>query len=164
MKGIALAGLALLTACVEPAPETPAAPAIALWDESSGSLPPEFAWDFRVIFTADQMVTAEYCRGYATTAPGCAKSTAPLTAEQFSALQAQLAPMVADMAARMPREAIVAPVGSPATFATLYQDGTALNLPAYPTAADAARVAAAISLLKSFTPEGLVDKAKSRAR
>jgi hypothetical protein len=164
MRYVALMALALVAGCVAPQTDAPPAAPVALWAESSGPRPPEYAWSFEVTFAADQQVTVEYCKGYATTEPGCAIAGAALTAEAFAALQARLGPMTADFAAHPPRGATDVLVDGEADTVTLYQDGTAVGLPTFPVEADAPRVVAAIALLKSFTPEGLVDKAKSRAR
>jgi hypothetical protein len=163
VRKLGQAAFALLVACAQ-ASEAPAAPPIGQWNVTSGAFPPESSWTYAVTFSADQKVTAKYCLGYATTAPGCATAVADLTAEQFASLQAQLGPITADMVAHPPQEASVTPEGSPATFLTLFPQDTVLNVPAFPAPADGPRVSAAIALLQSFTPEGLVDKAKSRAR
>ncbi len=168
MKPFALTAMTLLTACVEPVAEAPAeisaAEPIAQWGEDSGSLPPEYAWTYTVTFGVDHTVTARYCKGYKSTPPGCATAAALLTEEQFAALQAELTPLAANMAAHKPRETDDIPIGGGVSFATLYQDGVKLDLPDFPREADAPRVAAAIALLKNATPAGLVDIAKSRAR
>lgn len=136
---------------------------IASYTENSGSLPPIYAWHYDVSFAADGTVTTRYCKGYGEEAPDCADRSDTLPADDLAALQAALAPIATDLAAKPVVEMDMAPVGGGSTTAHIFAAGADLLLPPFPIEADAPRVAAAIEVLHKFTPKGAIDDAKSRA-
>lgn len=137
---------------------------LAAYSENSGSLPPIYAWHYDVAFAADGTVTTRYCKGYGDQAPDCAARSDTLPADRLAALKAALAPITADLAANPITEMTEPPVGGGSITAQIFDaKGTALMLPPFPIEADAARTAAAIALLRSFTPAGAIDDAMSRA-
>jgi len=138
--------------------------AFAVWGESSGSLPPEYAWDYTVSFFPDRHGEVTYCKGYSDAPPGCATTRFRLTRPDFAALQTALAPLEADLAAKPAAEAVDIPVGGGSVGGRLQMNGRDLRLPAFPAEADAARVDAVIRLLRENTPERAVRSAKSKAR
>ena len=146
------------------APAAFAGDMLASYSENSGSLPPAYAWHYDVTFAADGTVTTRYCKGYGDAAPDCADRSDTLPADRLDALKAALSPIAADLASKPVAEMTMPPVGGGSTTAQIFDaKGTALPLPPFPIEADAARTAAAIEVLHSFTPEGAIEDAKSRA-
>ncbi len=141
-----------------------AADVLARYAENSGSLPPAYAWHYDVTFAADGTVTTRYCKGYGEEAPDCATRTDALTADNLADLQAALAPIAADLAAKPIAERAEPPIGGGSTTAQIFDaKGSALPLPPFPIEADTPRVTAAIEVLHRFTPKGAINDAKSRA-
>ena len=137
---------------------------LASYSENSGTLPPIYAWHYDVTFAADGTVHTRYCKGYGEHPPECATRSDTLPADRLATLPAALAPIAADLAAAPVAELFEPPVGGGSTTAQIFDSaGAALPLPPFPTEADAARTAAAIDVLRSFTPAGAIDDAQSRA-
>ena len=137
---------------------------LATYSENSGTLPPIYAWHYDVTFAADGTVNTRYCKGYGDAAPDCATRSDSLPADRLAALQAALAPIAADLAANPVAELTEPPVGGGSTTAQIFDSaGAALLLPPFPTEADAPRTAAAIDVLRAFTPAGALNDTKSRA-
>lgn len=136
---------------------------IASYSENSGSLPPAYAWHYDVSFGADGAVNTRYCKGYAEVAPDCATRSDTLPADQLAALNATLAPIAADLAAKPVMEMDMPPIGGGSTTGHILAAGADFLLPPFPVAADAPRVSAAIAVLHRFTPAGAIDDAQSRA-
>ncbi len=155
--------LVFLSGCAAPASDVTGTP-MARWGDYSGSLPPEYAWDYVVTFFTDHIVSARYCKGYAQTEPGCATVTQKLSADDFAAFSTSLAPIVEAIAAAPPRETDVVPIGGGSVFGALVVGGTEIDLPPFASDADASRVADALAVLRRATPADLVEAAKRRAR
>jgi hypothetical protein len=136
----------------------------AYWGENSGSLPPEYAWDYTVTFTADRKAEVRYCKGYATTAPGCATTKFRLSKRKFAALQTALAPLEADLAANPAKDDPNPPVGGGSVYGKLSMNGHEVSLHAFPMAEDAARVGAVLDLLRENTPKTAISNAKTAAK
>jgi hypothetical protein len=164
MKLIHWAALALLAGCAAPVVDAPIPPGFAQWGAGSGSLPPEFAWDYQVTFSDDQMVWVRYCKGYANTAPGCATASSALSETEYSALISALTPLADELAARPPQASSEISVGGGSLSGQLVRDGITIRLPNTSIDADAARVAAVLDLLRQYTPQSLIEEASSRAR
>ena len=138
--------------------------AFAAWGENSGSLPPEYAWDYSVSFFPDRHGEVEYCKGYADEAPGCAISRFRLSKKAFAAFQAALEPIEADLAAKPAEPALDFPVGGGSFGGILRMNGRVVKLLQFPTEADAPRIAAALTVLRDNTPASAIRSAKSNAR
>ncbi len=138
--------------------------AFALWGENSGSLPPEYAWDYSVSFFADRRGEVEYCKGYADASPGCAVTRFRLSKKAFAAMQAALEPLEADLAAKPAEAAIDFPVGGGSTGGVLRMNGREVKLLQFPAEADAPRVAAILDLLRANTPATAIRSAQAKAR
>lgn len=166
-RSLLLTASLALFACAPPAEtaET-AAETLAVWGEDSGSLPPEYAWSYTVSFLSDGMVRAEYCKGYADAAPGCATSQSRMTEGEQTAAAEAFRTVAEDLAAHPPR--VVSPedmqVGGGMAFGWILLDDRKIELPGQLHDADRARVAALVKVLQDQTPAGLVDKAKSKAK
>ena len=138
--------------------------AFARWGENSGSLPPEYAWDYSVSFFPDRRGEVEYCKGYANEAPGCAVSRFRLSKKAFAALQEALAPLEADLAAKPAVSVADFPVGGGSVGGMLRMNGREVKLLQFPNEADAPRVGAVLGLLRENTPASAIRSAKSKAR
>lgn len=136
----------------------------AYWGENSGSLPPEYAWDYGVTFMADRHAEVRYCKGYATEAPGCATTKFRLSKRKFATLQAVLAPLEADLAANPAKDDLNPPVGGGSVYGKLSMNGHEVALYAFPMADDAARVNAVLDVLRNNTPKTAISNAKNRAK
>ena len=157
-----LSVLALLLLAV-PAAAQDASP-IASWGEDSGSLPPEYAWDYTVTFTGDRQVTVIYCKGYANAAPGCATIRKRLTKTSFAAMQAELAPLAVGLLEDPPQNDPNPPIGGGSSYGRLNVGGEDVTLPGFPLPADKPQVDAILRVLKDYTPAGQVAAAEKRAK
>ncbi|NBZ88151.1 hypothetical protein [Stagnihabitans tardus] len=139
---------------------------VALWGEHSGSVAPEYAWSYTVSFQLDGLVRAEYCKGYADEAPGCATSTKQLSDAEIDALDAAVLALAEDMKAHPPKP--VSPeemaIGGGSTFGWIWLGDEKFDLPGQPRKTDAARVAAMLRVLQEHTPPRLVQKAETKAK
>ncbi len=139
---------------------------VAAWGGNSGSLPPEYAWDYRVEFLAGGVVQATYCKGYANEAPGCATVTRkfPLAAQQ--AMGDAIEPYAEDLLDNPPQSAAddEIPIGGESVSGRILLDGTYVSLFSFPRAEDAERVQAVLKILQDSTPANLVKKAKNKAK
>lgn len=144
--------------------QTPAV--IAVWGENSGSLPPEYAWHYRVEFVAGGTVQATYCKGYATKAPGCATVTRTLSLAAQKALEAAIEPYTKDLLDHPPQtmSGDEVPIGGGSVDGRLLLGQTYITLPAFARAKDAKRVQAVLQILQENTPANLVRKAENRAK
>lgn len=163
MRKLALATVLALSPCLALAEEDPV---IALWGSDSGSLPPEYAWDYTVRFHASGLVEVEYCKGYSEAPPGCATVKKDLSEEDRSALLAELDPLAQDLAAKPPKRAAddEIPIGGGSDWGSITVDGTEITLYSYPAAADVERVQNVLAILKKYTPTKLIAKAERRAK
>lgn len=139
---------------------------VASWGANSGSLPPEYAWDYRVEFLGDGTVQATYCKGYATEAPGCATVTRKLPQAAQKAMGDAIEPYAEDLLDNPPKSVSddEIPIGGGSVAGRVLLDGTYVVLEPFAIAADAPRVQAMLQILQDSTPAGLVKKAKNRAR
>jgi hypothetical protein len=136
----------------------------ARWGENSGSLPPEYAWDYTVHFQDDRRVEVTYCKGYAEAAPGCATATTRLSKKKYAALIEALTPLAADLAAHPAKDAADIPVGGGSIYGRITLNGDDIALPAFVAEEDGARVKAVLDLLQAATPPQTILNAKSRAK
>jgi hypothetical protein len=157
--------IALLLALLAPAPALAQGDSpFAGWGESSGSLPPEYAWEYTVTFHEDRSVTVDYCKGYANDAPGCATISRRLSKADLAALHAALDPLAAALAESPPQADPNPPIGGGASWAWVNAAGEDIRLPAFPAEPDRARVQALLALLQSYTPKAAVAAAERRAK
>jgi len=157
--------LAVILALLAPAPVmAEEASPFAGWGESSGSLPPEYAWEYSVTFREDRSVTVEYCKGNANEAPGCATVSRRLSKAQFAELHAALDPLAAPMAENPPQPDPDPPIGGGAAWGWVNVAGEDIRLPAFPVDQDQARVKAVLALLQDHTPNNAVATAERRAK
>jgi hypothetical protein len=164
MMKILLLSLFLVTTGTAVLAETAAV--IAVWSDSSGSLPPEHAWGYKVEYLADGTVRATYCKGYETEAPGCARVKRKLSAAAQKAMGDAIEPYAEDLIDNPPQSVTAdeIPVGGGSIGGVIFLDETAVELPSYPRAIDAERVQAVLKILQDSTPINLVKKAQNRAR
>lgn len=163
MKALALAVLLAMPGWAVAA-DTPKI--IAVWSEDSGSLPPEYAWDYPVEYLAGGAVQATYCKGYAEEAPGCATVTSHLSTATQTAMQTAIAPFAANLLAQPPQPAgdDAIPIGGGSVSGRVLVGETDVVLHAFPRADDAERVQAVLKILQDTTPRNLVAKARNRAK
>ena len=135
----------------------------AVLGEDSGSLPPDYAWDYTVSFTADRRGVVRYCKGYADAAPGCATATFRLSQRRFADRQDALAPLAADLAARPAVQDPDPPVGGGSVSGRVTLNGAELALWSHPLPDDAARVGAVIALVQENTPGEALFNPRSHA-
>lgn len=123
---------------------------------SSGSLPPEYAWDVTVTIATDGKVTLKHCKGYETEGPGCKIRKGKATTDKVQAIrEAALASGLIDRPARNAEDIMV---GGGATGGKVWIDGAEIVLPSQPAAADADRVATVLSAIRSAIPDRLARK------
>ena len=139
---------------------------VAAWGENSGSLPPEYAWDYQVEFLAGGAIRATYCKGYAKEAPGCAtvKRIFPPAAQQ--AMVDIIEPFAEDLLDNPPQQAAddEIPIGGGSVSGRILLDDTYVSLFSFPRAEDAERVQAVLKILQDSTPANLVETAKNKAK
>jgi hypothetical protein len=131
---------------------------VAEYWASSGSLPPEFAWDVSVTFRDDGSVALRRCKGYATEGPGCTLRRARVSAEVLDTIRqaADDAGLPARPPQRAPDDEV--PVGGGAVGGAVWWQGEKIDLPAYPSRADAARVAAVLAAIRAAIPPRLAQR------
>jgi hypothetical protein len=139
---------------------------IAILREDSGSLPPEYAWSYRVRFFASGQVEAEYCKGYAEEAPGCATLRRKLPSDASAAMSEELLTATAGLAADPPRQLSgdQIPLGGGSVGGWVLVDGEGVDLTEFPVPEDAPKVAAVLAILQKHTPSNIVKKAQRRAK
>ena len=159
MKRLVLA--AFIAFCGPALAEEPAT--LAIWREDSGSLPPAYAWDTKVMFFADRSITVRHCKGYADEAPGCYSVGAMLSPEEFALLELALDRQARVLAAIRPGEDTDPPIGGGSRSGTLFFNGKPIALPAFPSAKDAKAVNAALDILVAATPTEVLEEAIAKA-
>ena len=123
---------------------------------SSGSLPPEYAWDVTVTIATDGKVTLKHCKGYETEGPGCKIRKGKATTDKVQAIrEAALASGLIDRPARNAEDIMV---GGGATGGKVWIDGAEIALPSQPAADDAERVATVLSAVRAAIPDRLARK------
>ena len=139
---------------------------VASWGENSGSLPPEYAWDYHVKFLSDGTVQATYCKGYATEAPGCATVTKKFPEAAQKTMGDAIEPYAEDLLDNPPKSVSgdEIPIGGGSIAGRVLLDDTYVVLEPFAIAADAPRVQAVLQILQDSTPANLVKKAKNRAK
>lgn len=139
---------------------------VASWGEDSGSLPPEYAWDYRVEFLSNGTVQATYCKGYATEAPGCATVTKKFPEAAQKTMGDAIEPYAEELLDNPPKSVggDEIPIGGGSIAGRVLLDGTYVVLEPFAIAADVPRVQAMLKILQDSTPAGLVKKAKNRAK
>lgn len=141
-------------------------PVVAIWSEDSGSLPPEYAWEYWVRFHASGMVEVEYCKGYATEAPGCATVKKNLGDDAQDAMEAEIEPYAANLIENPPQRASddMIPIGGGSVGGWILLGETKVVLPNFAAEKDAKRVVEVLAILQKYIPKNLVKKAERRAK
>jgi hypothetical protein len=137
---------------------------IASYAESSGSLPPAYAWNYEVHYVTDGTVTTRYCKGYGEDAPHCATRLDTLPSEKFAALRAAIDPIAADLSAKPILALKMLPLGGGSITGHIFVGAEDIYLPPFPVEVDVPRVEAALAVLREFIPAGAIEDVKSRAQ
>ena len=117
---------------------------------SSGSLPPEYAWDVTVTIATDGKVTLKDCKGYETEPPGCKIRKGKTTPERLQAIRdAVAASGLVDKPARPADEVMV---GGGSAGGKVLLDGMEVPLISQPAAEDAARVGQVMAAIRDAMP------------
>lgn len=117
----------------------------------SGSLPPEYAWQTNVSISTDGALTLVYCTGYETAGPACKTRKAKVDEAHRAAILAAVT--AGDFFGKPVRQAENHPVGGGAAGGKVYVEGQPVVLPAFPTEADAPRVAKVLEAIVAAIPE-----------
>ena len=141
--------LLLILACPLPALAQDSAVFARFWT-SSGSLPPEYAWDAEVTFLTDGTLTLKHCTGYETEGPACQVRTAKVDATALEAIRTAI--VAADLVATPAREDQNPPVGGGATGGSVVMGGAEIGLPPWPIPADKKRVAKVLAAIHAAIP------------
>jgi hypothetical protein len=136
----------------------------AYWGDYSGSLPPEYAWDYRVTFLENRQAEVRYCKGYSNDAPGCATAKFRLSKRKFAQLMAALTPLEAELSTNPAQDDPDPPIGGGAVYGKLTMNGNDVPLYAFSIGDSAARVAEVLDLLRQFTPQSAINSAKNKAK
>ncbi len=139
-------------------------PWFAYWGENSGSLPPEYAWDYSVTFLENRQAEVRYCKGYSNDAPGCASAKFRLSKHKSAQLMAALTPLEAELSAHPATDDPDPPIGGSAIYGKLTMNGNSVPLHAFSIGDSAARVAEVLELLRQYTPQSAIDSAKNKAK
>jgi hypothetical protein len=163
MKHFVIAAVLMACAGAAPAQEDPV---VAIWSEDSGSLPPEYAWEYKVRFFGSGKIEVEYCKGYAEAAPGCATVQKQLDDVSLDAMEAEIEPYVAKMIEDPPQRAPddMVPIGGGSIGGWILLGETNVVLPNFAAEKDAKRVTEVLAILQKYTPENLVKKATRWAK
>ena len=136
----------------------------AYWGENSGSLPPEYAWDYSVTFLENRQAEVRYCKGYSNEAPGCATAKFRLSKRKLAQLTAALTPLEAELIAHPATDDPDPPIGGGAVYGKLTMNGNEVQLYAFSIGDSAARVAEVLDLLRQYTPQSAINSAKNKAK
>ena len=122
---------------------------------SSGSLPPEYAWNTHVVIWTDGKLKLTHCKGYQTDGPSCTISHAQIAAADIDRILAALS--ASHLANRAAKAQDAPPVGGGSDRGTIWLQGQAIDLPAFPVAKDADRVRAVLDAIVAAVPKHLQD-------
>lgn len=123
---------------------------LARYHDSSGSLPPPFAWSFSATIATDGTLHAEYCAGYGPPDGWCRQASTELAPEAIKAVLA--AARDSDLARNPARVMDPPPVGGSAEQGMVMLDGVRIDLPAFPVTEDLARVEQVLNALAATIP------------
>jgi hypothetical protein len=141
MRGAALALLLATAAAAETAP-------LATYHVHNGSLPPPYHRSTEIVIGTDGAVRLRACRGYGD--EDCTLLTGQAAAGALDRILAEV--RAQDLIARPARVDPQPRVGGGAESGTVSVDGTTVDLPGQPLAADAARVAAVLAAIVAAVP------------
>ena len=126
------------------------APVLADYWTDSGSLPPEYAWETRILIREDGQLELEYCTGYATEGPNCKQRRAKVTEAALAAIRTAAAESgLADHPARETETPIV---GGGLTSGRVNLNGVVIELPSQPVEADVPRVGKVLAVIAAAIP------------
>lgn len=123
---------------------------LAEYYTSSGSLPPEYAWETTVVIRDNGQLMLRHCRGYETGGPACKDRKAMIAASDLEAIRA--AARASGLAESPARPSEYPTVGGSMTGGAVYLDGVKVQLIADPQEADAARVSAVLVAVQAAIP------------
>ena len=128
---------------------------LATYFASSGSLPPEYAWDVTVTISDAGLVVLKHCTGYETEGPACKTRKGKASPAQVDAIRAAVrdSGLLQDPAQEAAPEEI--PLGGASFGGTVTLDGTTVTLWAFPRAQDRDRVARVLATVEAAIPERL---------
>lgn len=133
-----------------------AAEVLAEYWASSGSLPPEYAWDVTVTIHTDGQVILTHCKGYATEPPGCKTRKGKADATRLDAIRAAV--VEADLLANPARASDEITVGGGSSGGKVTIDGEERSLPSFPVIEDANRVGLVLQAIYAAIPTRLSKK------
>lgn len=123
---------------------------IATLSSNNGTVPPMYHRHQTVRIVTDGAVTLRACRGYGDTDAACITATGRTTPEAVAAIVA------AARAAGLPEQPVTPdpepPIGGGMTFGTVFVDGAAADLPAFPIEADRGRTQAVVDAIRAAIP------------
>lgn len=122
---------------------------------SSGSLPPEYAWNTQVVIWTDGKLKLTHCKGYQTDGPSCTISHAQIAAADIDRIIAALS--ASHLANRAAKAQDSPPVGGGSQRATFWMDDKPIVLPAFPIESDQRRVRDVLDSIIAAIPKDLRD-------
>lgn len=147
LRRITALGVAPLAAAAAAAQEAP----LATWGAHNGTLPPPYRRSVEVRVAEDGAVVLRACRGYGD--QDCETRTGQAAEGALAAILA--AAEAAGLAASPPAADPDPPVGGGAVWGSVRLEDAVVALPAFPAAADAARVAAVLAAIQAAVPADL---------
>jgi len=151
-----LAGAAALLVAVLAAPGTTTAQdtgresLLASYHDSSGNLPPPFAWSLSAIITTDDTLRAEYCSAYGPPLGWCREASTGLAPDAIKAVLA--AARNSDLVRRPARVEGPPPTGGSSEQGMVMLDGVRIDLPPFPVNEDRARVTHVLDAVAAAIP------------
>ncbi len=135
---------------VSPPVQADEAEVLAEYWQSSGSLPPQYAWSVSVSIHADRVVIVKRCKGFDKNGPNCTTQRVTADAARLDAIRAVVA--ASGLVETPAREATDFPVGGGSSGGTVYYDGTKVVLPPFPAEPDVQRVGTVLAAIVSALP------------
>ena len=154
----------LLAAALASSPAWAESPMLlATWSENSGSLPPPYAWNVSAQVFADRSVTVQYCKGYADTEPGCATVMTRADDVAMAELLAVLKVNTVGLTVYPPHAMDDPPVGGGSVHGSVTLGDVVIDLPAFPSAVDQARVTTILAAIRAVIPTAALQEAAAKA-
>lgn len=144
---------AFLLALALPALAEEPAPVLADYWMSSGSLPPEHAWETSIRIRADGRLDLKHCRGYETGGPACEQRKAKVSDTALEAIRTAAAD--SGLLERPARETDAPVVGGGLTWGRVHLSGGTVALPSQPAEADMQRVGKVLAAIAADIPQRL---------
>ena len=148
MKTLVLAAAVALAPLAAVAEE---AAVLVSYGTSSGSLPPEYAWDNEVIIYEDGKLVITHCKGYATEPPGCKTRKGKVSEEAMQAIRD--AAIASDLAANPAKPAPDPMVGGGGSWGKVMVDGQTYEILWDPRAEDANRTGDLVRAIDAAIPD-----------